>query len=150
MEFKMIAFISLASILVSSCVSQKKVKMLQEKTVEDPSAGFVNSRQTTYHLQPGDQLYIKVFSTDPKTARLFQSDFPNHMSDVYQNLNFCRVSEDGGREKFCFFEPGPQFRSISEKSGPIKFRFKKTHPHERDAGKNQGWIKQLLEWSCRN
>lgn len=95
LNFKMIAFISLASILLSSCVSQKKVKMLQEKTVEDPSAGFVNSRQTTYHLQPGDQLYIKVFSTDPKTARLFQSDFPNHMSDVYQNLNSYRVSEDG-------------------------------------------------------
>ncbi len=82
-------------LLVTSCVSQKKIRLIQEKTIEDVTAGFVNSRKTSYHLQPGDQLYIKVFSVDPKTSRLFQTDFPNPMTNTYQNLNSYRIEEDG-------------------------------------------------------
>ena len=81
--------------LFSSCVSQRKVQLLQEKSVEDISSGFINNRNTTYHLQPGDQLYIKVHSVDQKTSRLFQTDFPNAMTATYQNLNSYRIEEDG-------------------------------------------------------
>lgn len=79
----------------SSCVSQKKVQLLQEKSVEDVSSGFINSRNTAYHLQPGDQLYVNVHSVDQKTSRLFQTDFPNPMTATYQNLNSYRIEEDG-------------------------------------------------------
>ncbi len=81
--------------LFSSCVSQKKVQLLQEKSVEDISSGFINNRNTAYHLQPGDQLYINVNSVDQKTSRLFQTDFPNPMTATYQDLNSYRIEEDG-------------------------------------------------------
>ena len=81
--------------LLSSCVSQKKVQLLQEKSVKDISTGFINNRNTSYPLQPGDQLYISVHSVDPKTSRLFQTDFPSPMTQTYQNLNSYRIEEDG-------------------------------------------------------
>lgn len=92
---KIVARVLIVAFLFSSCISQKKVQLLQEKSVEDISSGFVNSRNTAYHLQPGDQLYIKVHSVDQKTSRLFQTDFPNPMTATYQNLNSYRVEEDG-------------------------------------------------------
>lgn len=92
---KVIAKLLIIISLFSSCVSQKKVQLLQEKSVEDVSSGFINSRKTAYNLQPGDQLYIKVHSVDQKTSRLFQTDFPNPMTATYQELNSYRVEEDG-------------------------------------------------------
>ncbi len=92
---KIVARMLIVAVLFSSCVSQKKVQLLQEKSVEDVSSGFVNNRNTAYFLQPGDQLYIKVHSVDQKTSRLFQTDFPNPMTATYQNLNSYRVEEDG-------------------------------------------------------
>ncbi|MDA3780778.1 MAG: hypothetical protein PF487_11255 [Bacteroidales bacterium] len=65
--------------LLTSCVSQKKTRLIQEKTIEDVSAGFINNRQTSYHLQPGDQLYINVFSVDPKNSQIVS----NRLSKSY-------------------------------------------------------------------
>lgn len=90
-----IAGMLLIVLLFSSCVSQKKVQLLQEKSVEDVSSGFVNNRNTTYHLQPGDLLYINVHSVDQKTSRLFQTDFPNAMTATYEKLNSYRIEDDG-------------------------------------------------------
>jgi len=92
---KILSRLVLVAFLFSSCVSQKKVQLLQEKSVKDVSSGFINNRNTAYHLQPGDQLYINVHSVDQKTSRLFQTDFPNPMTATYQNLNSYRVEEDG-------------------------------------------------------
>ncbi len=92
---KAIAKLLIIISLFSSCVSQRKVQLLQEKSVEDVSSGFINSRKTAYNLQPGDQLYINVHSVDQKTSRLFQTDFPNPMTATYQELNSYRVEEDG-------------------------------------------------------
>jgi len=92
---KVVAQLIIIVTILSSCVSQKKVQLLQEKSVEDVSSGFMNSRKTAYHLQSGDQLYINVHSVDQKTSRLFQTDFPNPMTATYQDLNSFRVEEDG-------------------------------------------------------
>jgi polysaccharide export outer membrane protein len=94
-SLKTLAGFIMVILFMSSCVSQKKIQLLQEKSVEDVSTGFVNARKTEYKLQPGDQLYINVHSVDPKTSRLFQTDFPNPMTNTYQNLNSYRVDEDG-------------------------------------------------------
>lgn len=94
-SLKLMAGLTIVILLMSSCVSQKRLQLLQEKSVEDVSAGFVNARKTDYRLQPGDQLYINVHSVDAKTSRLFQTDFPNPMTNTYQNLNSFRVDEDG-------------------------------------------------------
>lgn len=92
---KIVARLLIVVTILSSCVSQKKVQLMQEKSVEDISSGFMNDRNTVYHLQPGDQLYINVHSVDQKTSRLFQTDFPNPMTATYKDLNSFRIEEDG-------------------------------------------------------
>ena len=82
-------------IVLSSCVSQKKVKMLQEKTTKEYTAQFENAKSTTYRLQTGDHLYIRVYSVDPNTSKFFQSDFPYLMNSTYQYLNTYVVDEFG-------------------------------------------------------
>ena len=99
---KSLAYFSIIALLLSSCVSQKKTRMIQEKTVKG-AGEFANSKSTVYHLQSGDQLFIKVYSTDPKTSRLFQSDFPNPMTNTFQNLNSYKIDE-GGYINFSFID----------------------------------------------
>src|SRR6056297_1129499 len=81
--------------IMSSCVSQKKTRLLQEKTVEGISQEFLNKKTTKYKIQPGDQLYTRVFSVDPKTSRLFQTDMPLHYTNTTKELNSYKVDQDG-------------------------------------------------------
>jgi polysaccharide export outer membrane protein len=92
---RMILGVITVMMLLSSCISQKKVRMLQEKTIKDISANFENSKKTTYKLQVGDHLYIKVNSVDPKTSKVFQSDFPINYTNTYLYLNSYTVNEEG-------------------------------------------------------
>lgn len=78
-----------------SCVSQKKVKLLQERTNKEYTSQFANAKSTSYRIQTGDQIYIRVYSTDPKTSKFFQSDFPYLMNSKYQYLNTYVVDEFG-------------------------------------------------------
>jgi polysaccharide biosynthesis/export protein len=78
-----------------SCVSQKKVKLLQERTNKEYTTQFANTKATSYKIQTGDQIYIRVYSTDPKTSKFFQSDFPYLMNSKYQYLNTYLVDEFG-------------------------------------------------------
>jgi polysaccharide export outer membrane protein len=83
------------SIILSSCISQNKVKLLQEKTAKTPTTDFANSKTTTYRLQTGDHLYIEVYSVDPKTSKFFQTDFPDLMNPTYLFLKSYSVDEFG-------------------------------------------------------
>ncbi|NJK86525.1 MAG: hypothetical protein HC906_11695 [Bacteroidales bacterium] len=87
--------IFLTTILFSSCISQNKLKMLQEKTAKVPTEQFDNPKNTTYRIQVGDHLYIKIYSVDPKTSKFFQTDFPNLMNPTYLYLNSYVVDEYG-------------------------------------------------------
>ncbi len=82
-------------ITMFSCVSQKNVRLVQEKTEKEMKTHFENIRETAYHLQIGDNLYIRVNSTDPKTSKFFQTDFPYLMNKTYQYLNTYVVDELG-------------------------------------------------------
>lgn len=82
-------------LMFSSCVSIKKTQLLQEKTIEDPNAEFINLKKSEYKIQAGDQLYIRVFSVDPKTSRLFQTDMPLHYTNTAKELNSYKVNQDG-------------------------------------------------------
>jgi len=82
-------------LLFSSCVSTKRTKLLQEKTTSDLSTEFINQKVSAYKIQPGDQLYIRVFSVDPKTSRLFQTDMPLHYTNTAKELNSYKVNSDG-------------------------------------------------------
>ncbi|MBN1599605.1 MAG: polysaccharide biosynthesis/export family protein [Bacteroidales bacterium] len=83
------------ALVMSSCVSQKKVKLIQEKTTKEMTTTFENPRVTTYRIQTGDHLYVRVYSVDPKTSKFFQSDFPYLMNSTYQYLNTYVVDEFG-------------------------------------------------------
>jgi polysaccharide biosynthesis/export protein len=82
------------AVLISSCVSMKNVKILQDNTKGGPT-NFSHGQKPIYQLKSGDHLYIKVFSVDPKTSRYFQSDFPNLMNSSYIYLNSYPVDEEG-------------------------------------------------------
>lgn len=90
-----LAVIITASILFSSCISQNKVKLLQERTAKVPTEQFENQKNITYRIQIGDQLYVKIYSVDPKTSKFFQTDFPNLMNPTYLYLNSYAVDEFG-------------------------------------------------------
>ncbi len=83
------------SVVLSSCVTEKNVKLVQEKVNKEMTSQFENPRITTYHIQPGDHLYVRVYSTDPKTSKFFQADFPYLMNSTYQYLNTYVVDENG-------------------------------------------------------
>ncbi len=82
-------------LILSSCVSQKNVRLVQEKVDKEMKAQFENPRSTTYRIQTGDHLYVRVYSVDPKTSKFFQSDFPYLMNSTYQYLNTYVVDEFG-------------------------------------------------------
>lgn len=84
----------IAITLATSCVSKQDVLLLQDKT-DDGTTKFINPKQTAYRVQPGDNLYIKVYSVDPKTNKFFQSDLPTLMNPTYLYLNSYTVNEEG-------------------------------------------------------
>ncbi|MBN1144475.1 MAG: polysaccharide biosynthesis/export family protein [Bacteroidales bacterium] len=85
----------MTGIIFTSCISQNKVKLLQERTAREAAAEFANSKSTTYRLQSGDHLYIEVYSVDPKTSKFFQTDFPDLMNPTYLYLKSFSVDESG-------------------------------------------------------
>jgi polysaccharide biosynthesis/export protein len=84
-----------SGLLLASCVSQNKLKLLQEKTAKEASTEFANSKSASYRIQIGDRLYIEVYSVDPKTSKFFQTDFPDLMNPTYLYLKSYSVDESG-------------------------------------------------------
>lgn len=85
----------LVCVLMLSCVSQSKVKLLKAKIAKESSTEYANSKNTTYKLQTGDHLYIEVYSVDPKTSKFFQTDFPDLMNPTYLYLKSYSVDDEG-------------------------------------------------------
>lgn len=81
--------------LFSSCISQKQVMILQDKNVKSARNSFENKKKTSYLVQSGDHLYIRIYSLDPKTSKFFQTDMPTLMNPTYLYLNSYMVDEEG-------------------------------------------------------
>jgi len=90
-----IKILLITGFLFTSCISQNKVKLLQERNARKAATEFANSKSTTYRLQVGDHLYIEVYSVDPKTSKFFQTDFPDLMNPTYLYLKSYSVDEFG-------------------------------------------------------
>lgn len=90
-------------VFLGSCVSQKNVKMIQEHVNKEMTTEFMGAKASTYRIQPGDHLYIRVNSIDPKTSKFFQTDFPYLMNSTYQYLN-THVVDQSGYISFSFIE----------------------------------------------
>ena len=58
------------SLVLSSCVPQKKMIYMQVKEDSDTLSNFVNERKIDYRIQPGDNLYIRVVTLDEMTTML--------------------------------------------------------------------------------
>lgn len=70
-NYKSIVTVLLSVVVLSACVPQQKMLYLQPAAVGDTTNYFMNERATTYLIQPGDNLYIKVVSLDERTSNLF-------------------------------------------------------------------------------
>jgi len=70
---KILILLTVLAFLFSSCVSQKKIKYLQQKEKEDTSTYFEANKTADYKIQPQDNLYIRIMSLDDRTNSLFNS-----------------------------------------------------------------------------
>ena len=97
---KLCLFALLITVLLSSCVSQKKIKYLQKEQKQDTTSFNANKRDADYKIQIKDNLYIRVFALDEKAFLFFNkqsgtgsyNDFANDAS-IY--LNSYSVNSDG-------------------------------------------------------
>lgn len=89
------AKILLLVILASSCVSQSKLMLLQDKNSKEAQSSFENKKKSSYQIQSGDHLYIRVNSLDPKTSKFFQADMPTNYNPTFLYLNSYMVDPEG-------------------------------------------------------
>ena len=89
------AITGLYLLVFNSCISQKKTTLLQDKSIQDVTQEFVNQKSEEYKLKPGDQLYIQVYSVDPKTSRLFNTDMPTPFTNTTKELNSYKIDQEG-------------------------------------------------------
>lgn len=84
----------IASVILTSCISQKKVWLMQDQAKVTQS-DFINPQTEAYKVKPGDRLFIKVYSSDKQTSKFFQTDLPNFMNSTYQFLNSYPIDQKG-------------------------------------------------------
>lgn len=72
----LVTIFAICSLLFSSCVTYRKVNLMQEPNGDVPTYGDTLSYED-YLLRKGDRLYIYVYSIDEKTAKLFNSGQTN-------------------------------------------------------------------------
>lgn len=72
MKVKKIFLIAFIAILVSSCLSYKKLQYV--RTEENSEKMEYRNERSSKTIKPFDELYIKVLSTDEKTARIFSAE----------------------------------------------------------------------------
>ena len=79
--------IFVAIIFFSSCIPQKKLKLVQSKIKNDTINNFILTQRPKNTVQPFDNLYIKVISPDVNTSNMFNSESMN-----VQNVNYNMIS----------------------------------------------------------
>ena len=70
-SFTYLLFISMILVFLSSCVTQKQVKYLQQKQKEDTTRTYHNNKTLDYKIQPHDNLYIRIFGLNEKSFIFF-------------------------------------------------------------------------------
>ena len=92
-------WITLASLIFSSCVPQKKMLYMQVTDDADTLTTFKNERKIEYLVQPGDNLYIRVVTPDEKSTFLLNpltyGNNTNINNDASVYLNSYSVTESG-------------------------------------------------------
>ena len=106
--FKSVLFVAVVMTMVmTSCVSQKKILYLQNEQMNDSVASieYQNKRSFDYKVQPGDNLYIRVSSMDKNFSEFFNmgnagnvgsygsTQYSSGNASIY--LNGFNVSDEG-------------------------------------------------------
>lgn len=76
----------LVLVALSSCVTSKKVNLLQEPDKNIPSYPDTIA-YADYQLRTGDRLYIRVHSVDEQVQKLFTAAVGSNNTQNYQNMN---------------------------------------------------------------
>jgi len=97
---KTLLWLGVMSIMLASCVPQKKVLYMQARNEADTVTKYQNERKIDYRIQSGDNLYIRVVSMDDKTNILLNSmggsgNYSAINSDASIYLNSYMVNNDG-------------------------------------------------------
>jgi len=100
MKFKSyLFFISIIFIiLISSCVPQKKILYLQDVPEEDTVMNMIHQLRADYLIQPGDNLYINIFSLEEKAMSYFNREAQmrtNYYNPIGVYLNSYSVNDSG-------------------------------------------------------
>ena len=88
----------IAIILISSCVPQKKILYLQDIPEEDTVMNMVHQLKADYKVQPGDNLYINIFSLEEKAMSYFNREAQmrtNYYNPIGVYLNSYSVNDSG-------------------------------------------------------
>ncbi|MCK4287825.1 MAG: polysaccharide biosynthesis/export family protein, partial [Bacteroidales bacterium] len=73
-------------ILFSSCVPQKKIRYLQNKSESEAQKHFINEKKVEYKIQPGDNLYIRINSLDEKANQIFNNESRLTIRDLMNEI----------------------------------------------------------------
>jgi polysaccharide biosynthesis/export protein len=91
------------ALVLSSCVPQKKILYLQKANEEDTITNYKVNKDYIYHIQPKDNLYIKIGSLDEKSYQFFNrqgiaSGYDNYTNDASIYLSSYSVDDQGDVE----------------------------------------------------
>jgi len=84
-------------VLLTSCVSQKKIRYFQDRAELDTvKTEFINNRAADYKIQPGDNLYVRVQSIDNSSSGFADMRMStNYYTEEGIYLNSYSVSDSG-------------------------------------------------------
>jgi len=88
------------TLVLSSCVPQKKILYLQQQQEKDTASMYAHRHPPDYRIQPRDNVYIRLFTLDEKSNLFFNkqsgaSNFNDYANDASIYLNSYSVSPDG-------------------------------------------------------
>jgi len=96
--FRFLSFFTLFVLIFSSCIPQKEIVLLQDKSIKDkkyvnPYAPLDNITDN-YYLQPNDYLFINVSTPDPKISEFFnQSRTSGGNNQRNENFFFYQIDD---------------------------------------------------------
>jgi len=98
--YQLVFILFIFSLILSSCVPQKKIKYLQKQQKEDTTSLYGNKRTIDYKIQPKDNIYIRIFSLDEKTFMFFNKQstgggYNDYANDASIYLNSYSVTSEG-------------------------------------------------------
>jgi polysaccharide biosynthesis/export protein len=85
----LLGFIIVNIIFFSSCIPQRRIKLVQKKNKNDTTENFVLKNRPKNMIQPFDNIYIKVISPDEVTSAMLNSESGSNQGG---NLDYNMIS----------------------------------------------------------